>query len=299
MEEADPTLASAPQKKRRLCDFEGTVIEVVREAHDAVTLVVESKEGTDYAPGQFLTLDPHQFADLHDLAAYLEDVKVRREPPRAYSLASTPLERHLAITVKEERYRRGETPYPPLLSPYLVRRVSPGQRLAMVGMTGAYVLPRDVEARTDHLVHLVAGSGSVPNYAILKYALAVHPRLRQTFVYSNRTWDDVIFREGLEQLQALFPDRFRLVHTLTREAPRARHGACVRRGRLGPELLRELVPDPTSCLVYACGPAVSSFERKRASERGEVPAPRFLERVREVLCEVGVPKERVRTESYG
>ncbi|HTT71588.1 MAG TPA: oxidoreductase [Anaeromyxobacteraceae bacterium] len=296
----DPTsYVSAPAARKRVRVVEGRVAEVVREARDAVTLVLELEEPPEYQAGQFLTLDPHQFHDLEDLTAYLEDAKGRREPPRAYSLSSSPLEPCVAITVKEERYKRGSTPYPPLLSPYLVRRAARGQRVRVVGFTGAYVLPRDVEAKTDHLVHIVAGSGSVPNYAILKYALAVHPRLRQSFVYSNRTWEDVIFREGLAGLKARFPGRLHLLHALTREEGAGRHGPWVRQGRVGPELLREAIPDPSSCLVYACGPAVGSAERARARERGEMPAPRFLEGVKEALLELGVPPGRVRTEAYG
>ncbi len=148
-------------------------------------------------------------------------------------------------------------------------------------------------------MHLVAGSGSVPNYAILKYALAAHPRLRQTFLYSNKTWDDVIFRDGLVALEARFPRRLRVVHTLTREEHPERHGPDVHKGRVGPGLLRELIPDPAACLVYACGPAIGPHERAAARERGEPPAPRFLETVVAALAEVGVPKERIKTEAYG
>ena len=55
--------------------------------------------------------------------AYLEDQKGQREKPRAYSMASAPHERYLAITIKEERYESGEIPYPPLLSPLLTYHI--------------------------------------------------------------------------------------------------------------------------------------------------------------------------------
>jgi ferredoxin-NADP reductase len=264
-----------------------------------VTLVLETPERPPYAAGQFLTVDPHQFEDLRDLLAYFEDVKGKREPPRAYSMSSSPLERDLAVTVKEERYVRGTTRYPPILSPYLVRHVTDGAPMEVVGFTGPYVLPPDVEARTDHVVHVVAGSGSVPSYAIAKYALAAHPRLRQTFVYSNRTWDDVIFRDALAALERRYPDRLRVVHTLTREEDPARHGPGLRKGRVSAEFLRELIPDPAAPLVYACGPANGPHERAAARERGEPLQPRFLEAVTAALAAIGVPKERIKVEAYG
>ena len=291
--------AASGAPRRRIATYDARVEDVISETHDTVSLVLATPAPVEYAAGHFLTIDPHQFEELQDLTAYLEDVKGRREKTRAYSMCSSPLEPRLAVTVKEERYVRGVTRYPPLLSPYLVRRVVPGQRMSVVGFTGAYVLPRDVEAGAEHLVHLVAGSGSVPNFAILKYTLAAHPRLRHTFVYSNKTWDDVIFRDALAALEARFPARLRVVHTLTREEDPERHGANVCRGRVGAALLRKIIPDPGASLVYACGPGIGPYERAAARARFEPPAPRFLETVLVALEEIGVPKERVRTEAYG
>jgi ferredoxin-NADP reductase len=289
-----------PQPRRRIKELEAMVADVVVETHDTTTLVLfTGNERLDYEPGNFLTIDPHQFEGLQRWVEYLEDLKGKREPPRAYSMASAPSERYVAFTVKEELYQRGVTKYPPLLSPLLVRRVQRGQRLSIVGFTGPYTLPPDVISRTDHLVHLVAGSGSVPNFAILKHALALLPELRHTFVYSNKTWGDIIFRRQLEELRERHPDRLRVVHTLTRDDTAARRGPDVRQGRVSADLLRELIPDPTACLVYACGPAVGPLERRAAKERGELPQPRFLEAALAALQEAGVPKERIKTESYG
>ncbi len=290
----------APQPRRRIKELEAMVADVVVETHDTVTLVLfTGNERLDYEPGNFLTIDPHQFEGLERWTAYLEDLKGKREPPRAYSMSSAPSERYVAFTVKEERYQRGVTKYPPLLSPLLVRRVSRGQRLSIVGFTGPYTLPPDVVSRTDHLVHLVAGSGSVPNYAILKHSLALLPELRHTFIYSNKTWGDIIFRRGLEELRERHPDRLRVVHALTRDESATRRGPDVRQGRVTAELLRELIPDPTACLVYACGPAIGPIERRAAKERGEAPQPRFLEAAVAAIKEAGVPGERIKTESYG
>lgn len=286
-------------RRRRIEPREATVVEVVRETHDTITIVLETSQPAEYEAGHFLTVDPHQFEELADIVAYFEEAKGRREPPRAYSMSSSPLEPRPAFTVKEERYERGVTRYPPILSPYLVRRLAPGQRLTVVGFTGGYVLPPDVEGRAEHLVHVVAGSGAIPNYAILKHALAVHPRLRHTFVCSNKTWGDVLFREGLAALEARHPERLRVVHALTREPRPERRGPAVREGRVGAALLRELVPDPSACLAYACGPAVGARERAAARARGELPRPRFLEAVVSALAEIGVPEDRVKTEAYG
>lgn len=293
----EPMRAEVP--RRRIKDLEVMVADVITETPDTTTLVLfTGNDRLEYQAGHFLTVDPHQFDALERWVAYFEDVKGRREPPRAYSLASAPDERHLAITVKEERYLRGATRYPPLLSPMLVKRTPRGSRFVITGFTGPYVLPPRLEDVTDHLVHIVAGSGSVPNFSILKHALRHHPTVRQTFLYSSKTWEDVIFRRPLEELAAAHPERLRVVHTLTREEPEGR-GPVVRGGRVGRALLAELIPDPLSCLVYACGPGVGPWERLAARERGEAPRPRFLEATLAALAELGVPRDRVRRESYG
>jgi ferredoxin-NADP reductase len=297
-QEGEAVRAEAP--RRRIKELEAMVAEVVVETPDTTTLVLfTGNDRLDYQPGHFLTIDPHQFEGLERFIAFFEDVKGKKEAPRAYSLVSAPHERYLAITVKEERYETGVSKYPPLLSPLLVKRTPRGSALVITGFTGPYTLPPDLESRTDHLVHVVAGSGSVPNLSILKHALREHPRIRHTFVYSNKTWNDVIYRGVLRDLEAEHPRRLRVVHTLTREYDAERHGPNVRSGRLGAELLRELIPDPTACLVYACGPAIGPWERLAAREKGEEPKPRFLENALAALEAIGVPRDRVKRESYG
>ena len=276
------------------------VADVIVETPDTATLVLfTGNDRLDYLPGHFLTIEPHQFQALERFTAFLEDLKGRKEPPRAYSMASAPHEKYLSFTVKEERYSSKVTKYPPLLSPLLVKHMSKGMRIAVTGFTGPYTLPEDIEAKTDHLVHLCAGSGSVPNLSILKHALRFHAKLRHTFVYSNKTWDDIIFRRELAALEAAHPERLRVVHTLTREPDPQVHGRNVLKGRVTSALLRELIPDPSACVVYACGPAVSAWDKAAAKETGVPPAPRFMESIVQILAEIGVPNDRIKRESYG
>ncbi len=276
------------------------VADVIVETPDTTTLVLfTGNDRLEYLAGHFLTIDPHQFEALERFISFLEDLKGRREPPRAYSMSSAPHERYLAVTVKEERYVSNLTKYPPLLSPLLVKRTLRGMRLAVVGFTGPYTLAGDVTSQTDHIVHVCAGSGSVPNFSMLKFALAHHPALRHTFVYSNKTWDDVIFREELSRLSREHPDRLKVLHTLTREDDVTSLGPNVRRGRVDRALLREAIEDPTASLVYVCGPGVSKFDLAAAKEAGTPPPKRFLESVLADLKDLGVPDKRIKREFYG
>jgi ferredoxin-NADP reductase len=288
----------APGRKR-IKEMEVMVAEVIVETPDTTTLVLfTGNDRLEYKAGHFLTIDPHQFESLERFIAFFEDSKGKKEPPRAYSMASAPHEKYLAITIKEERYVSGLTKYPPLLSPLLVKRTVRGMRLEITGFTGPYTLPDDIETKTEHLVHVCAGSGSVPNFAILKHALQHHPKLKHTFLYSNKTWGDIIFRDALHALEQQHSDRVKIVHTLTREEPPLGRPR-VHRGRIDANILKESIPDPSSCVVYACGPAIGPFDRKAAKEKGVEPTPRFLEAALSALEQIGVSEDRIVYESYG
>jgi len=293
-------MSEGPRERRRIKELEVLVADVVVETPETTTLILfTGNDRLEYKAGHFLTIDPHQLEALARFTAFLEDLKGKKEPPRAYSLSSAPHERQLAITVKEERYTSGVTKYPPLLSPLLVKRMSRGMRLLITGFTGPYTLDEHVERETDHIVHICAGSGIVPNYSIVKDALHRYPRLRHTLVYSNKTWDDIIFRDELQDLELRHPDRLRVVHSLTREGGEFRFRKNIRKGRITTELLREHIPDPGCSLVYVCGPALSVHERHEAKRSGATPAPRFLEGARASLKELGIPQDRITSESYG
>ena len=67
------------------------VAEAVQETADTTTLVFfTGNDRLDYKAGHFLTIDPHQFEGLERFIAFLEDLKGKKEPPRAYSMASSP-----------------------------------------------------------------------------------------------------------------------------------------------------------------------------------------------------------------
>src|SRR6478736_7248912 len=147
-------VAEAPST-RRIKELEVMVADVVVETPDTSTLVFfTGNDRLEYRAGHFLTIDPHQFDALERFTAFLEDLKGKKELPRAYSMCSAPHERYLAVTVKEERYVSGVTKFPPLLSPLLTKRTTRGMRLVVTGFTGPYTLGPDINAQTDHVIHV-------------------------------------------------------------------------------------------------------------------------------------------------
>jgi 3-ketosteroid 9alpha-monooxygenase subunit B len=154
----------------------------------------------------------------------------------------------------------------------LVKRTVKGMRPAVTGFTGRYTLAPGPASGSNEVVHICAGSGSVPNFSMLKFALAHRPELRHTLIYANKTWRDAIFGEELSRLAAEHPGRLNVVHCLTRETDPSRFGPSVREGPIRLPLLRELIPEPQ---------------------------PRFLESVLVDLAALGVPSAHIRREFYG
>ena len=269
------------------------------ETTDTVTLFLEGPERFLYKAGQFCTIDPHQFKQLESIVAYFEHAKGKKEPPRAYSMSSAPDEHQLAITIKEEIYESEKTPYPPVLSGLLVHGLAVGDPMHIVGFTGPYVLPDDVETKTNHIVHISAGSGIVPNFSIVKDALARGLRQRHTLIYANKTTQDIIFRDHIDALRARHPDKLRVIHSLSREPDAEKLGPDYRQGRVSRHLLEEVLENDPRTLVYLCGPGITPHEARSARREGRVPSPRFLEGMIAELKTLGIGKDRLHYESYG
>jgi ferredoxin-NADP reductase len=290
------TSGATPTRAPGITKFDAVIADIVVETPDTITAFLDLGQPVTYRAGQYVSIDPHQFPSLGSMTRYLEHLKGRHEPPRAYSMSSAPHEPYVAITIKEEVYD-GVMEYPPLISGFLVHQLRTGDRMVVTGFAGAYVLPEDV--KSDHILHLCAGSGSVPNVSIIKDSLLRHPNLRHTFVYSNKTLQDVIFRAALADLQAQYPDRLKVIHAITRESGISSAHEDIRCGRVTVEILREVLDREPTSVVYACGPAISVWDKRAHAAKGTVPPPRFLETMQSHLSELAVPRERIKIEAFG
>jgi ferredoxin-NADP reductase len=122
--------------------------------------------------------------------------------------------------------------------------------------------------------------------------------IRQTMLYANKTYNDIIFRDELEALAKRYP-QFKLIHTITREPEVSQYGPHYRKGRIGKELLSEFLGDRSTVQVYTCGPGITPFEARAARKAGTTPTPRFLETMLDDLKHLEVPKDNINYESYG
>jgi 3-ketosteroid 9alpha-monooxygenase subunit B len=287
---------------RTIRKMECVVVDVVRRTHDSASLYffLGGDAASSYRAGQFVSIDPHQFPELKRWVDFLEASKGKKEPIRAYSMQSIPGEKCVSICVKAEGFDAKHDKYPPLLSPFLVSGALKGREIVISGFSGGYVLEDDHAEKTDQVLHLVAGSGIVPNYALVKDELKKpqNARVKHTMIYANKTYGDIMLRDQLEALRKAFPDRFELIHCISREDP-TQYGPHFVKGRITTDVVRKHLRDASSVRAFACGAAITKYQRQAAKEKGVEPTRRFMETVEDIIHELAIPKAHFKKEEFG
>jgi ferredoxin-NADP reductase len=229
-----------------------TVAELEPETPGATTIVLDVPGWPGHIAGQHV-----------DLRLTAED---GYQAERSYSIASSPEDRRLALTV--ERIDDGE------VSPYLTLDVRPGDQFELRGPIGGYFTWQ--VANGGPLVLLAGGSGLVPLMAMLRHRADVGSDVEAHVLVSARALADVLYRDELEQQAARGVD---VRYTLTRQQPPGWSGWA---GRVTAEMIGDLGTDPNRRpLVYVCGPTG------------------FVEHVAGLLVAVGHDPHAIKTERFG
>jgi ferredoxin-NADP reductase len=228
------------------------VVEVVPETARVKTLRLNVEDWPGHLPGQHV-----------DVRLTAED---GYQAQRSYSIGSARGAPTLELTV--ERLADGE------VSPYLCDELQPGDRFELRGPIGGYFVWEP--SRGGPLFLVAGGSGVVPFRAMLRDLADQRADIDATLLFSSRSWDDVIYRDELGQLNS---GSIRVVHTLTRSQPEGWTGY---RRRVDADMLAEAAPAVAEKPhVYVCGPTP------------------FVEAVATALVELGHEPERIRTERFG
>jgi ferredoxin-NADP reductase len=189
------------------------------------------------------------------------------EPRRPYSIASAPedsaREHDLELLVGVESDGRP--------GPHL--ELTPGALVDVEGPLGRFTFPD--EPRERRFLFVAGGTGISPLRAMMRHALRI-PHERIGLLYSARTPEEFAFESEFRALAAEGRIEFR--QTVTRDvAPGQWEGT---RGRIGRSDLEPLVhAERTLCFI--CGPQM------------------LVQGVVASLGELGVRRERIRTEEWG
>lgn len=209
------------------------ILEIRPETPDTYSLRLEKpSSGFEYLPGQYLTL-----------RVEIDGKKY----PRAYSLSSSPhLDPYLQVTIK--RLSGG------LVSNFIWQNLQVGDTLETFPPLGNFTVQPQANRAVQYLF-IAAGSGISPIMGMIRSLLFAEPKSRLTLIYGSRTEKDIIFGEALAQLQAQYPERLSVLHTLSKPSPEWTG----RKGRISVELITEQLQLLRRNLLpieaYICGPS--------------------------------------------
>lgn len=233
-----------------------SVKRVSREAAGSVAITFDipaAARGTfRFEPGQYLTL--RALVDGQDLR-------------RTYSISS-PRSRLARLSELEIGIRPVEGG---LFSNWVTSHVRQGDRLQVMAPDGRFTVRKQ---RAIHRVGFAAGSGITPILSIAATTLEEQPASKFTLVYGNRRMASVMFNESLQDLKDRYPDRFTMVHILSRQAQEVD----MLQGRIDGNKVRELIatllPAASMDEVFICGPESMINACEAALVAAGVPASR-------------------------
>ncbi|MEU9499263.1 1,2-phenylacetyl-CoA epoxidase subunit PaaE [Streptomyces sp. NPDC048196] len=160
-------------------------------------------------------------------------------------------------------------------STYALKELAVGDTVEVMAPAGRFVLA----PRPGHFVGIVGGSGITPVLSIAATLLAQQPDARFCLIRSDRTAASTMFLEEVADLKDRYPDRFQLIHTLSREEQQAGLPS----GRLDEDRLRTLLPAllKTDAIDgwYLCGPYGLVQGAERALRTLGVPRNRIHEEI--------------------
>ncbi|MDA3040664.1 MAG: phenylacetate-CoA oxygenase/reductase subunit PaaK [Actinomycetota bacterium] len=189
----------------------------------------ELREQFRHQPGQHLVLKADIGGD---------------EVRRSYSICS-PVGADPRIAVK--RIPNG------VFSAWATTSLAPGDTLDVMAPIGEFTLVPAADG-PKRRVAIAAGSGITPVLSMITTALTDEPESEFTLVYGNRTSQTIMFLDEIEGLKNRFPQRFSVVHVLSREP----HDVPLFQGRIDgakvQALLDSLLPADAVDDWYLCGP---------------------------------------------
>jgi ring-1,2-phenylacetyl-CoA epoxidase subunit PaaE len=173
------------------------VVEVSPLTEDSVTVTFDVPDDLasafHYLPGHHVTMR----VDIDG-----DDVR------RSYSICSNANGGKLRVGVK--RLPGG------VFSNWAVDRLAAGDLVEVMAPVGEFTIEPD-PGFIGHRVAIAAGSGITPVLSLISTTLESEPGASWTLLYGNRTVNSIMFLEELEALKDRYPDRFQLLHVLSRE----------------------------------------------------------------------------------
>ena len=227
-----------------------TIKDIRRETAECVSLLFDVPE----------TLRP-LFNFAHGQNITLKAMIDGEEQRRSYSICTSALDQELRVAIKLINGGKFST--------FANSHLKIGDQLEVMPPTGRFNTPLD-QNNAKKYVAFAAGSGITPILSIIKTTLQTEPKSFFTLIYGNRSLQSIIFFEELEALKNKYPQRFNLVHLLSRE----KTDTTLSYGKINNEKLEallKLINYSGTDEFFICGPESMIFCVKAFLENKKVP----------------------------
>ncbi len=226
--------------------FEEKTTDIIKRIHDVKSFRFRRPEGFEYKPGQYI------------LVSLTVEGKV---VTKAFSLSSSPTEKgHIEFTKKLTGH-----PFSNVLD-----NMNIGDSAVISGPFGNMTF----EGEYAKVALLSGGIGITPMISICRYCTDMHLDADIMLIYSNKTENDLAFREELDEMMHK-NSNLKIVYTLTR-ASESWTGC---RERICENMVAREIPDYRERHFLICGP------------------PEMVRSMEEMLTAMKIPKDMVKKEA--
>lgn len=230
-------------------ESEGAIIGIRIETHDVKTFVLRLGKKLDFVPGQYCMVS-------------MPANEPFKKESRPFTFSNSPDDEDIELTVK----RTGTFTE-------AMHNLRAGDALLVKGPLGEKLNFDD--SVKDDVVFLAGGSGITPFISAIRFAVSRNLPNQITLLYSNKTVDDIIYKDELEKLSKR--ENLTVINSLSNDIPQGWEGS---RGRIDRDMILSHVNQLNEKLWYVCGP------------------PPMVEQLKKVLQEIGVPDDNLRIEDW-
>lgn len=231
-------------------EFKGQLIERIKRTSSVESFRFLTSEKIEFIPGEFLQV--------------VFDEKNWNNPTlnKYLSFSSSPTKDYFEITkrLSESEFSRN------------LKNLSIGQQVTFNGPIGQCVFREEF----SKIAFLIGGIGITPVISIIEYIADNKLPNDVILLYSNRTEDEIAFKEELDNWQGN-PSNFKVVYTAT-DAP-AKNPACLF-GRIDKKLVWGKIPDFLSRKFFIFGP------------------PKMVESMADLCLEIRCREENILSEKF-
>jgi ring-1,2-phenylacetyl-CoA epoxidase subunit PaaE len=216
-----------------MSNFHNLIVkEVKKQTTDSVsvsfTIPADSADSFKFEAGQYITLEKE-----------IKGKKIRR----AYSIWKAPFENEISVLIKQVENGKFST--------YANNILKNGDEIAVMSPAGNFKKAQQLNKKQTFFA---AGSGITPVISIIKQELKTTEGAQIELFYSNKTANDVIFKEELLEIKEKHSSSFTIHNLYSREKTQDE----IFYGRIDKQkcsdLLSEKILDVNSGGYYLCGP---------------------------------------------